>query len=190
MNLLLEPRTERLRLRRWQPADREPFAALNADPRVMEYFPCVLSRAESDALADRIEAHFSDHGFGLWALELAGVARFAGFVGLAWVRFESRFTPSVEIGWRLARAHWGRGYATEAAGAALAFGFERLGLDEIVSFTVPGNTRSLRLMERIGMVRDPGDDFEHPGLPAGHPLRRHVLYRLRRFRRQRREDGT
>jgi len=108
------------------------------------------------------------------------VAPFAGFVGLAWVRFESRFTPSVEIGWRLAYEHWGRGYATEAAGTALAFGFERLGLDEIVSFTVPGNARSRRLMERIGMVRDPGGDFEYPGLPAGHPLRRHVLYRVRR----------
>ena len=173
-----ELRSERLQLRRWRAADREPFAALNADPRVMEHFPSALSREQSDALAARIEAHFDAHGFGLWALEIPGVAAFAGFVGLAIPRFEARFTPCVEIGWRLAAEHWGCGYATEAARAALAFGFEKLALAEIVSFTVPGNQRSRRVMEKIGMQRRPEDDFDHPGLPAGHALRRHVLYRI------------
>jgi RimJ/RimL family protein N-acetyltransferase len=146
----------------------------------MEYFPAVLSREQSDALAAAIEAHFDEHGFGLWAVEIPTIARFAGFVGLAERRFEAPFTPCVEIGWRLAAAHWGRGYATEAARAVLAFGFQTLGLDEIVSFTVPGNRRSRRVMERIGMVRDPADDFDHPAMPEGHPLRRHVLYRMAR----------
>lgn len=173
-----ELRSERLQLRRWRDADLEPFAALNADPRVMEHLPSALSREQSDALAARIEAHFDEHGFGLWALEIPGVAAFAGFVGLAIPRFEARFTPCVEIGWRLAAEHWGCGYATEGARAALAFGFEKLALAEIVSFTVPGNQRSRRVMEKIGMQCRPEDDFDHPGLPAGHALRRHVLYRI------------
>ena len=180
MSLPRELRTDRLYLRRWLPADLAPFAALNADPRVMEHFPAVLSGDESDSRAARNEAHFERHGFGLWAVEIPGVAPFAGFVGLAVPGFEAHFTPCVEIGWRLAVEHWGRGYATEAARAALAFGFESLGLKEIVSSTVPDNVRSRRVMERIGMIHNPADDFDHPLLPAGHPLRRHVLYRCGR----------
>src|SRR5262249_32174896 len=148
-------RTDRLLLRPWRDSDVESFAALNADPRVMEHFPALLSSAESAASAARIRAHLEEHGFGLWAVEVVGVTSFAGFVGLAVPRFEAAFTPCVEIGWRLAFAHWGQGYATEAARAAVAFGFERLGLAEIVSFTVPGNVRSRRVMERLGMARDP-----------------------------------
>lgn len=175
-----EIRTTRLVLRRWRPADRAPFAALNADPRVVEHLPAPLSRAASDALAARIDQHFAAHGCGLWALEIPGVAAFAGFVGLAVPAFAAHFTPCVEVGWRLDAACWGRGYATEAARAALADGFDRLALDEIVSFTVPANLRSRRVMTKLGMTRDPADDFDHPALPPGHALRRHVLYRLRR----------
>jgi RimJ/RimL family protein N-acetyltransferase len=175
-----EVRTERLLLRRWRDADRAPFAAMNADPHVMEHFPAVFSREESDARVERICAHFDRHGYGLWAVEIAEVAPFAGFIGLSVPSFEAHFTPCVEIGWRLAAEYWGRGYATEGARAALAFGFAELGLSEIVSFTVPANTRSRRVMERLGMTYDPGDDFDHPGVADGHPLKRHVLYRLRR----------
>lgn len=170
--------TERLILRRWLPADRPLFATMNADPRVMEFLPKPLSRTESDAFADRIDQHFEHHGFGWWALEVVGVAPFIGFVGLTIPRFEAAFTPCVEIGWRLAAESWGHGYATEAANAALDFAFDALMLHKIVSFTVPENVRSWRVMERIGMVRNPGDDFDHPSLPDGHRLRRHVLYRL------------
>jgi RimJ/RimL family protein N-acetyltransferase len=153
---------------------------MNADPRVMEYFPVLLSREASDALAERIEAHFDRHGYGLWAVEIVDVAPFAGFVGLAIPSFQAPFMPAVEIGWRLAAEHWGRGYATEAARAVLSFGFEQAGLPEIVSFTVPANVRSRRVMERIGMTHDPSDDFDHPALPEWHSFRRHVLYRIRR----------
>lgn len=173
----LELRTERLLLRRWRDEDREPFAALNADPAVMEHFPDPLVREESDALAARIEREFERHGFGLWALELRG-GGFIGFAGLAVPPFEAHFTPAVEVGWRLARSAWGNGYATEAGRAALAFGFERLGLAEIVSMTAVGNARSRAVMERLGMTRDPADDFEIPTLPPGDPLRAHVLYRI------------
>ena len=172
--------TERLVLRGWRASDLAPFATLNGDPLVMEHFPGTLTPAESDDLAARIGDHFAEHGFGAWAVEARGAAGFVGFVGLSIPRFRAHFTPCVEIGWRLAREHWGRGYAPEAARAALAFGFERLGLDQIVSFTVPANLKSRRVMEKIGMRRDPGDDFDHPSLPAGHRLRRHVLYRLNR----------
>ena len=171
-------RTERLQLRRWCPSDLAPFAALNADPRVMRYFPTTLSRAESDAFAERIEAHFAEHGFGLWAVEVPELAPFIGFVGLSVPRFEAPFTPCVEIGWRLAAEHWGRGYAPEAARAALAFGFDTLGLREILSFTSVVNEPSRRVMEKLGMTHDPSDDFDHPALPEGDALRRHVLYRL------------
>lgn len=170
-------RTERLLLRRWLPSDREPFAAMNADPEVMEFFPSVLTREQSEAAADWIAAHFTQHGFGLWAVEIPGVAPFAGFVGLAVPFFEAPFTPCVEIGWRLAEPYWGHGYATEAARAALAFAFEEMHLPEVVSFTVPANVRSRRVMEKLGMTHDPRDDFDHPVVAAGHPLRRHVLYR-------------
>ena len=180
MDLPNELRTERLCLRRWRPADCAPFAAMNADPRVMEYFPALLSREASDERVDRIEAHFEEHGFGLWAVEIAGVTPFAGFIGLSVPRFEAPFTPCVEVGWRLAADCWGQGYATEGAKAALAFGFENLRLAEIVSFTVPANLRSRRVMEKLGMSHHPSEDFDHPVLLDGHPLRRHVLYRIRR----------
>jgi RimJ/RimL family protein N-acetyltransferase len=173
-------RTERLILRDWREEDLEPFAALNADPAVMEFFPAVLSRAESDAAAARIRAELAERGFGLWAVEARGVAPFLGFTGLSVPRFGAHFTPCVEIGWRIAREHWGHGYAPEAARAALAFGLERLALPEIVSFTAAGNARSRRVMEKLGMTRDAADDFDHPNLPPGHRLRRHVLYRVRR----------
>jgi RimJ/RimL family protein N-acetyltransferase len=173
-----ELRTERLLLRAWRDEDLEPFAALNADPEVMRHFPATPTRAESDAQAERIRAGFVTHGFGLWAVEVPGQAAFIGFAGLAVPRFEAYFTPCVEIGWRLARAHQGRGYATEAARAALRFGFTAAGLHEIVSFTVPANVASRRVMEKLGMQHT--EDFDHPSLPAGHPLQRHVLYRLSR----------
>ena len=175
-----ELRTDRLLLRRWLPEDRTPFARLNADARVVEFLPGPLSREESDAWADRIEAHFQEHGFGLWAVEIPGVTPFAGFIGLSIPRFEAHFMPCVEIGWRLDADHWNRGYATEGARAALGFGFETLQLEEIVSFTVPANVRSRRVMEKISMRHSASDDFDHPLLPDGHPLRRHVLYRLHR----------
>jgi RimJ/RimL family protein N-acetyltransferase len=170
--------TPRLRLRPWREPDLAPFAALNADRRVMEFLPKLLNRAESDALALSIRDHFAQHGFGLWVVELPGMTNFIGFVGLSVPGFTAPFTPCVEVGWRLAHEHWGHGYATEAAGAALAFGFNELALDEIVSFTATSNWRSRRVMERLAMKRSPTDDFEHPALPEGHPLRSHVLYRL------------
>jgi RimJ/RimL family protein N-acetyltransferase len=170
--------TRRLRLRVWREHDLAPFATLNADPRVMEFLPQRLDRAGSDAFASGIRDHFARHGFGLWAVEAQGVANFIGFVGLSIPSFQAHFMPSVEIGWRLAHEYWGHGYATEAARAALAFGFRDLALDEIVSFTVPPNWRSRRVMERLRMKTSASDDFEHPALPEGHPLRSHVLYRL------------
>lgn len=173
-------RTPRLLLRRWRDDDREPFAALNADPVVMEHFPSTLDRPASDAAVERFEAHLEASGWGLWAVEVVDGAPFVGFVGLAPATFEAPFTPAVEVGWRLARRWWGQGIATEAAQAAVADGFERLGLEEIVSFTARGNLRSRRVMERLGMVRDPDGDFEHPNVPVGSPVRSHVLYRLRR----------
>ena len=173
-------RSARLLLRPWRDSDLEPFAALNADPVVMEHFPRPLDRAESDAFVARIRAHFDRHGFGFWAVEAPGVAELVGLVGLAVPTFQAHFTPCVEVGWRLARPFWGKGFASEAATASLRFGFERLGLDEIVAFTVPANVRSRAVMERIGMRRSPEDDFEHPILPEGHPLRSHVLYRINR----------
>lgn len=169
----------RLRLRRWRGEDREAFAAMNADRQVMEFFRNRLSRAESDAMVDRIEAHFCEHGFGLWAIEIPGSADFIGFTGLVVSRFDAHFTPCVEIGWRLAFEHWGRGYATEAARLALGYGFGALALSEIVSFTSVTNRRSRAVMERLGMHHDPADDLDHAALPEGHPLRPHVLYRLR-----------
>lgn len=174
-----ELRTDRLLLRGWLPDDLDPFAALNADPIVMEhFFHGMRSRQETADFITRIEAEFQDRGFGLWAVEVPGAAGFIGFVGLHAALFEAPFTPAVEVGWRLAKAHWGHGYATEAARAAVAFGFEHAGLREIVSFTSVGNLRSQRVMQRIGMTRDRAGDFEHPAVPAGHPVRPHVLYKL------------
>jgi ribosomal-protein-alanine N-acetyltransferase len=180
MTLPQQIRTARLLLRRWRESDLEPFAQMNADPRVMEYFPALLSRVESEASVVRIQSHFRAHRFGLWAVELGDRHEFIGFAGLARPGFETDFTPCVEVGWRLAAEHWGHGYATEAALAAVSFGFELLGLEEIVSFTVPTNRRSIRVMEKLGMRRDAGSDFDHPRIPEGHPLRAHVLYRTNR----------
>jgi RimJ/RimL family protein N-acetyltransferase len=173
-------RTERLLLRRWTDADRDPFAALNADPVVMEHFPGTMSREASDSFVDRIQRHWDEHGWGLWAVEVPGVAPFVGYVGLWPADYVAE--GMVEVGWRLAATYWGYGYATEAAREALRVGFEEVGLDEIVSFTVPQNVRSRRVMERIGLGRDPAGDFEHPRVdPIAHPhLVPHVFYRLTR----------
>lgn len=175
-----ELRTGRLVLRQWLPEDREPFAAMNADPRVMEFFPATLTRAESDEMADRIQESIATRGFGFWAVEIPSVTPFAGFIGLTAPRFEAHFTPCIEIGWRLASQFWNQGYATEGAVAALAYGFRTLKVEEIVAFTVPANVPSRHVMEKIGMIWNPADDFDHPRIPAGHPLRRHVLYRTPR----------
>jgi RimJ/RimL family protein N-acetyltransferase len=177
--------TERLRLRRWKPEDREPFAAMNADPQVTEFLGGCLTREGSDRIAERIEAHFARHSFGLFAAELKSSAHFGsvpfiGYVGLAVPGFEASFQPCVEIGWRLAVPYWNLGLATEGARAVLDYAFSTVGLEEVLSFTVPANVRSRRVMEKLGLTHDPADDFDHPGLPAGHPLRRHVLYRIRK----------
>ena len=173
--------SDRVRLRRWRDADRDAFAAMNADARVMQFFASCLGRVESDAMVDRIEEHFGNRGFGLWAVEVPGVAPFVGFAGLTVVTappFSARCIPCVEVGWRLAFEHWGHGYATEAARLALGYAFGTLALSEVVSFTSVTNLRSRAVMERLGMRRDPADDFDHPKLPENHPLRPHVLYRL------------
>lgn len=202
---LITLRTSRLLLRPWCEADRQPFAQLNADPIVMEHFPGTLSRSESDAMVDRIQAGFGERGWGLWAVEVQNRhskderqppnrdevgppgARnapgppgqgFVGYVGLTIPRFEAHFSPCVEVGWRLAKRAWGHGFATEAARASLQFGFEVLNLDQIVSMTAVSNVRSQRVMQRLGMVHDASDDFDHPLLPADHRLSRHVLFRI------------
>jgi len=184
-------RTERLLLRGWLDEDRAPFAQMNADPEVREHFQGTLTADESDAFVERIEAHWDERGWGLWAVEVPGVAPFIGFVGL-WPADYVTGAPMVEVGWRLAREHWGQGYASEAARAALRFGFEEVGLDEIVSFTVPQNERSTRVMERIGLIRDPAGDFDHPRVdPVAYPqLVRHVMYRLDRDRWRQREGAS
>jgi RimJ/RimL family protein N-acetyltransferase len=171
-------RTERLLLRAWRGEDREPFAAMNADPAVMEHFPGTLSRERSDALAERIDSDLQRLGYGFWAVEIPGEASFIGFVGIEATDEDMPFAPTVEIGWRLARAHWGQGLASEAARAALAFGFDELALAQIVALTAKGNLRSRRVMERLGMQRNPAEDFIHPGVPAGHHIAPHVLYRI------------
>ena len=168
----------RVCLRRWRDEDREAFAAMNSDARVMEFFRSRLSRVQSDAMVDGIQKHFSEHGFGLWAIEVSAVAPFIGFAGLTGARFSAHFTPCVEVGWRLAFEHWGHGYATEAARLALDHGFATLALSDVVSYTSVTNQRSRAVMERLGMRRDPAEDFDYPSFPEGHPLRRHVLYRL------------
>ena len=176
--------TARLRLRDWTDADLAPFGQLNADPEVMRFMPATLPRAASDAMVARIRAHAGQHGFGLWVVEERERPGLIGFVGLMVPSFHVPSLPAgvaiVEVGWRLATHAWGRGFATEAADAALAYGFVDVGLPEIVSFTVQANERSWRVMRRLGMTHDPRDDFDHPRLAAGHPLRRHVLYRLAR----------
>jgi RimJ/RimL family protein N-acetyltransferase len=172
--------TSRLFLRRWRDEDLAPFAAMNADPRVMEFLPEPLTRSQSDVFAERIRDHFEEHGFGLWAIEVRDLSEFIGFVGLAIPRLEAHFTPCVEIGWRLAHSHWNRGYASEAAQRALQYAFRELKLDQIVSFTVPENRRSRAVMEKLGLSHCASEDFDHPGLPDGHRLKRHVLYRSQR----------
>jgi RimJ/RimL family protein N-acetyltransferase len=172
---MLRLETERLLLRRWQEADCEPFYRINSDPRVMEFFPACLTREESDAVIWRVESHFDAHGFGPFAAELRSTGELAGFIGLAMPLFQAYFTPCVEILWRLRADYWNQGLATEGAQVVLRFAFESLGLSEVVSFAVVGNFRSRRVMEKLGMTC--AGEFDHPELPEGHPLRRHVLYR-------------
>ena len=176
---MAELATDRLLLRQWRPEDLDPFAALGADPEVMRYFPSTHDRERSEEVAREFASAIDELGWGFWAVEVRHGAPFIGFVGLGEPGFEAHFMPAVEVGWRLAREHWGQGYATEAARAAVEFGFDQLGLDEIVAMSAPANARSRRVMERLGMTHDPADDFDHPRLPPG-PLKRHVLYRLAR----------
>jgi RimJ/RimL family protein N-acetyltransferase len=172
--------TERLWLREWREADVPAFAAINADPVVMEFFPETYTDERTRRFVERIRERWAELGYGLWAVERQDTGRFIGYVGLWPATFPAHFTPAVEVGWRLAAEQWGNGYATEAARAALHYGFDTLGLDEIVSFTAALNLRSIKVMERIGMRRDSGGDFEHPDVPEGHPVRPHVLCRVGR----------
>lgn len=182
----MELHTDRLLLRRFRDEDRDPFAAMNADPRVMEHFVTPMDREASDAFVDRIERRRDERDYSLWAVEVlddpafvtSGAERFIGFVGLWDATFDAPFTPAVEVGWRLATEAWGHGYATEAAIASVDDGFARVGLDEILSFTAVDNHASRGVMERIGLVRDPDGDFDHPAVPESHPVRPHVLYRF------------
>ncbi len=174
--------TPRLLLRNWHDADLDAWAELNADPRVMEFFPTRYDRERSDATAARMRADLAADGYGWWAVEVKNGLPFAGIVALQEVPFEATFTPALEIGWRFRSDAWGHGYATEGARAALAFAFERLERTEVVAITALLNLRSQRVMERLGMTRDAGDDFEHPWIEAGHRLRQHVLYRITRER--------
>jgi len=177
--------TERLILRPWRDSDLVPWAAMGRDPEVMRFFPELVSRETSDAIAGRVRGHFEREGWGLWAVEIKGGAPFAGFCGMQRVPFEAAFTPAVEVGWRLAREAWGHGYATEGARASLAFAFDTLKLPEVVAMVVPDNTRSIAVMHRLGMTRDPAADFDHPRFPeellgvGGFPVRRHQLFRVR-----------
>lgn len=181
--------TDRLILRAFTIADRQPFAAMNDDPEVMAFMSRRLDRAASDLFLARILEHWAADGFGLWAMERRSDAAFLGFAGLSSPAFEAPFTPAIEVGWRLNRPAWGHGYATEAGAAALRFGFENLNLAEIVSFTAVGNARSRAVMERLAMTRDPGDDFDYPLVAPEHPARRQVLYRISRARWDRTADG-
>ncbi len=177
MNTAPNLQTKRLIMRHWKESDLAPFAKMNADAHVMNYFPSPLSKKESDAMAKRIEDELTNKKYGLWAVETKHDGTFIGFIGLHYHDFPAHFTPCIEIGWRLAYEHWGKGYAFEAASQVLNYAFEVLRLKEIVSFTAKQNDRSIKLMEKLGMATDPQDDFEHPSLPEGHPLRPHILYR-------------
>ncbi len=173
--------TKRLCLRPWKETDWIPFFEMNSDPRVMEFFPAMLSQEESLRMGKRLQAKIEERGWGFWAVSIPGKAEFIGFIGLNFIDHDTLpvpFTPATEIGWRLAFEHWGQGYATEGATACLAYGFETLKLSAIVAFTAASNTRSRNVMEKLGMQRDPQDDFDHPKVPATSPLRKHVLYRL------------
>ena len=181
--------TERVLLRQWRPGDREAFAAMNADPEVMAHFPALLSREESDAMMDRLEGGIEADGFGFWAVEEHSTGVLLGATGLLRVGFAAPFVPAVEVGWRFVRAAWGHGFATEAAGAALSFGFDDVGLEEIVAMAVPHNQRSLAVMDRLGMRRDADGDFDHPRVPVG-PLQRHALYRINAAQWRRRGGST
>ena len=180
MEQISELESARLRLRPWRDTDLAEFAQMCADPQVMRYFPACLSRLESASLIGRFRGHFAEHGYGFWALERKDTGAFIGFTGLSTVAFDARFTPAVEIGWRLAPQHWGLGYASEAAWAVLRCAFDRLALAQVVSFTPQLNLPSQKVMQAIGMQRDWEGDFEHPKLPQEHPLRPHVLYRITR----------
>jgi len=182
--------TDRLILRPWRTADHAPFGAMNTDPEVMRHFPSLMTRAQSDTMAVRLAERMDRQGFGLYAVEVRGGAPFVGYVGLQPVVPPHPAAPATEIGWRLARHAWGRGYATEAARACLDLAFDRLGLDEVVSFTAIGNLPSQAVMQRIGLRRDPARDFEHPALPVGDVLRPHVFYSLRRTDRQPASDAA
>ena len=170
--------TERLILRTWQDQDIDAMAAIDQDPKVCEYFPGIGNREATAARIAKIRQHYEDHGFSLYAVELKFSSTFIGFLGLMIPSFKAHFTPAVEIGWRLASDHWNQGYATEGAKAALIYAFDTLKLNEVVSFTVINNKASRRVMEKIGMRHNPADDFAHPNLADGHPLKQHVLYRL------------
>ena len=178
MSVPLSIETDRLILRRWRDADVEPFVEMNADPKVMEFFPDVMTVEETQESVERYRRHFDDHGFGFWVAELKGSDSFAGVIGMAHTRFDSHFTPAVEVGWRLAAKHWGNGYAPEGALAAIDFAFRYVGLKEVVAMTAAGNLKSRRVMEKIGMTRDAKDDFDHPLVPSDHFTFRHVLYRI------------
>lgn len=170
--------TNRLRLRQWEETDLEPFADLNSDPRVREYFPYVLSRQESNQEVFEFSRHIDNFGWGFWAVSLIQTDEFIGFIGLEEVYFKRPFSPAIEIGWRLAYTHWGKGYATEGAKAALQYGFVTLNLQTIVAYTAVQNKRSRHVMEKIGMSHDPHYDFDHPDFPNDHKHKRHVLYRI------------
>lgn len=174
--------TERLILRAWLDSDREPFATMSSDPQVMAHLLPLASTEAIEGWIDRQQAHLGTHGFCLWALESKASGEFIGAAGLLRVGYDAHFTPAVEVGWRLARKAWGQGYASEAAARAIRFGFEQFGLPEIVANTVAANGNSRRVMDRLGMTHDAADDFDHPLVPVGHPLRRQVLYRLPRER--------
>ena len=189
-NFMTTLTTKRLILRPWKESDLKPFAELNADPRVMEYLIGPLSQQESNELAARIQNNIKEQEWGFWAVEAPGIADFIGFIGLAHVLYSTPFTPAVEIGWRLAYDYWGKGYATESAKAALDFGFQSLKLNEIVSFTVVNNLSSQHVMEKLGMHRDPKDDFDHPKVPEGHRLKRHILYRLKKNEWEKASEST
>lgn len=181
--------TDRLILRNWREEDRPAFFEMNADPEVMRFFERTRSRAEADAALDRFVREIDRDGYGFWALELREIGRVIGFAGLRDIDFDEPFAPAVEIGWRLLTPYWGSGYATEAARACLAYGFEQMGLTEIVSFAVPQNRRSRRVMERINMHREPEYDFDHPDVTSGSPLARHAFYRLTAADWRQRQSG-
>ena len=170
--------TDRLILRTWQAEDIAPMAAINQDPKVMAHFPALLDLARTKLLIKKFIEHFNEHRYTLYAVDLKKDHTFIGFVGLSSTRFEAHFTPAIEIGWRIASKHWGKGYATEAAQAVLHLAFTELNLDEVVSFTVVNNTKSRRVMDKIGLCRSKTDDFDHPNIHEDSPLRQHVLYRL------------